>query len=206
MNLKRERYQQGSLTIERRRNGPDVWVYRWRQSGRRRKQILGSAKELSKTQAQKKAATYIEQLKPVREPEVNLTVSQLVDHYLEHEFGGNCDKAAKVAKAYRYILKNYVVPQWGAYALGAVKAVAVESWLSRLTRQTERKQRYVKSSVRHFATPCVTSCICRIPSPMSDKSGSGQQTRPFLSLPRLRRYFTNWKASSLYGQHFLSRQ
>jgi hypothetical protein len=55
MNLKRERYQQGSLTIERRRNGPDVWVYRWRQSGRRRKQILGSAKELTKTQAQKKA-------------------------------------------------------------------------------------------------------------------------------------------------------
>jgi hypothetical protein len=75
MNLKRERYQQGSLTIERRSNGPDVCVYRWRQSGRRRKQILGSAKELTKTQARKKAATCIEQVKPAREPE-------LVDHYL----------------------------------------------------------------------------------------------------------------------------
>ncbi len=139
MNLKRERYQQGSLTIERRRNGPDVWVYRWRQSGRRRKQILGSAKELTKTQARKKAATCIEQVKPAREPEGNLTVSQLVDHYLEHELGDNCDKAAKVAKAYRYIFKNYVVPQWGAYALEAVKAVSVESWLKSIDKANGTK-------------------------------------------------------------------
>lgn len=139
MNLKRERYQQGSLTIERRRNGPDVWVYRWRQSGRRRKQILGSAKELTKTQARKKAATCIEQMKPAREPEGNLTVSELVDHYLEHELGDNCDKAAKVAKTYRYIFKNYVVPQWGAYALEAVKAVSVESWLKSIDKANGTK-------------------------------------------------------------------
>jgi integrase len=139
MKWKRERYQQGSLTIESRKNGPDVWVYRWRQSGRRRKQILGSAKELTKTQAWKKAATCIGQPTPPREPEGSLTVSQLVDHYLECEFGDNCDKAAKVAKAYRYILKNYVVPQWGAYALGAVKPVAVESWLKSIDKANGTK-------------------------------------------------------------------
>jgi integrase len=134
MNLKRERYQQGSLTIESRINGPDVWVYRWRQSGRRRKQILGSVKQLTKTQAQKKATVCTEQVIPASESKGILTVSQLVDHYLEHEFGDNCDKAAKVAKAYRYILRNYVVPQWGAYALGAVKAVAVENWLKSIEK------------------------------------------------------------------------
>jgi integrase len=46
---------------------------------------------------------------------------------------------AKVAKAYRYILKNYVVPQWGAYALGAVKAVAVESWLKSIDKANGTK-------------------------------------------------------------------
>ena len=46
MNLQRTRYQQGSLTIERRSKSSPVWVYRWwekDQSGRlsRRKQIVG---------------------------------------------------------------------------------------------------------------------------------------------------------------------
>ena len=46
MNLRRTRYQQGSLTIEKRKNGPDVYVYRWREMGAdgkatRRKQIVG---------------------------------------------------------------------------------------------------------------------------------------------------------------------
>jgi integrase len=58
---------------------------------------------------------------------------------LEHELGDNCDKAAKVAKAYRYIFKNYVVPQWGAYALEAVKAVSVESWLKSIDKANGTK-------------------------------------------------------------------
>jgi integrase len=44
---KRERYQLGSLTIERRNAGSDVWVYRWREkyaNGERvkRKRIIGT--------------------------------------------------------------------------------------------------------------------------------------------------------------------
>ena len=49
MNFKRERYQQGSLTTEKRKNGPDVYVYRWRDRSVKRKQILGSVKDLTKT-------------------------------------------------------------------------------------------------------------------------------------------------------------
>lgn len=160
MTSKRERYQQGSLTIESRINGPDVWVYRWRQSGRRRKQILGSVKQLTKTQAQKRAAMCTEQVMPPGDSKGNLTVSQLVDHYLEHEFGDNCDKAAKVAKAYRYILRNYVLPQWGTYDLGAVKAVAVENWLKSIERAngTRAKIREVfgaafRHAIRHELYP-----------------------------------------------------
>ena len=60
MRHKRTRYQQGSLTTEARRKGPDVWIYRWRErcAGRtvNRKAVLGTVKELTKSQAQRKAA------------------------------------------------------------------------------------------------------------------------------------------------------
>jgi integrase len=131
MNYKRERYQQGSLTIERRSNGPDVWVYRWRQSGVRRKQLLGNVKELTKTQAQKKAAAAMEQSLAVPEP-TKLTVAELVEHYKERELGKDSGKAAKPRKTYLYIFNNYVLPKWGSLPLGQVKAVAVEDWLRTL--------------------------------------------------------------------------
>jgi integrase len=131
MNYKRERYQQGSLTIERRSSGPDVWVYRWRQSGVRRKQLLGNVKELTKTQAQKKAAAALEQFLAVPEP-TKLTVAELVEHYKERELGKDSGKAAKPRKTYLYIFNNYVLPKWGGLPLGQVKAVAVEDWLKTL--------------------------------------------------------------------------
>jgi hypothetical protein len=51
MNTPRTRYQQGSLTYERRRNGTVLWLYRWREvdgSGNlvRRNKIVGTKKEL----------------------------------------------------------------------------------------------------------------------------------------------------------------
>src|SRR5262245_840483 len=119
MNLKRERYQQGSLTIERRTNGPDVWVYRWRAAGVRRKQILGNVKELTKTQAQKKATVCMEQSLAAPEP-TKLTVNELVEHYKKHELGEDSGKATKPRKAYLYIFTNYILPKWGNLPLGHV--------------------------------------------------------------------------------------
>ena len=131
MNYKRERYQQGSLTIERRSSGPDVWVYRWRKAGIRRKKILGSVKQLTKTQAQKKAITCTEDSARVSEL-TNLNVSELVEHYKERELREDSGKAAKPRKAYLYIFANYILPMWGSLSLGQVKAVAVEDWLKTL--------------------------------------------------------------------------
>ncbi|MCU1223255.1 MAG: integrase family protein [Edaphobacter sp.] len=110
MNLKRERYQQGSLTIERRTNGLDVWVYRWRKAGIRRKKILGTVKELTKTQAQKKAITCTEDSVVVSEL-TNLNVSELVEHYKERELREDSGRAAKPRKAYLYIFANYILPR-----------------------------------------------------------------------------------------------
>ncbi len=47
MNLTRTRYQHGSLTTEKRKNAPSVWVYRWRETNTdgtrvKRKVVVGS--------------------------------------------------------------------------------------------------------------------------------------------------------------------
>lgn len=139
MNHKRTRYQHGSLTTEKRKNGPNVYVFRWRQSaasGRTKqcKVILGTVKDLSKTQAQKKADQYRQLANtPLHERDnSDTTVAELVDHYKERELGDDSGKAAKPRKAYLYIFTNYILPKWGTLSLQAVKAVAVEDWLKTL--------------------------------------------------------------------------
>jgi integrase len=136
--LKRERAQNGSLTIEERSNGK-VWILRWREPSidgttKQRKVTLGPANKLTKTQAQKKANDYRPQIEaPVPVKDVStLTVAELVDHYTERELGASSGKAEKPRKAYLYLFKNYILPKWGSLPLQAVKAVAVEDWLKTL--------------------------------------------------------------------------
>lgn len=135
----RNRFRIGSLKTERRQNGPDVYVYRWRepdQKGRtrQRKQVLGTIRELTKTQAQKLADQYRQLANSPEAVEAGaaLTVAELVGHYKERELGEDSGKAAKPRKAYLYIFNNYILPKWGSLPLRAVKAVAVEDWLKTL--------------------------------------------------------------------------
>jgi integrase len=161
---RRSRYQAGSLTTEHRNQGADVYVFRWREpiGGGKTKQfkvVLGTVKELTKTQARKKADNYRQQTN-VSEPvivESSMTVAELVEHYKERELGDNCGKTAKVVKAYKYVFTNYVVPKWGTLPLRAVKAVEVEDWLRSWIKLMVLKPRFVKYSGRPSGTPCVTS-------------------------------------------------
>ena len=57
--LRRKRYQNWLFKTESRRSRPDVWVFRWRDQASngetiRRKVVLGTVKDLNKTQSQKK--------------------------------------------------------------------------------------------------------------------------------------------------------
>jgi hypothetical protein len=49
---RRTRYQQGSVQREKRRSGPDVWIFRWREVGpdgigKQRKAIVGTVESLA---------------------------------------------------------------------------------------------------------------------------------------------------------------
>jgi integrase len=142
MKLTRTRYQHGSLTTEKRKNGPDVYVYRWRDGNVRRKETLGTLKDLTKAGAQRKAEEYRQRAKGPTPPlttDSSLTVAELVDHYAKRELCESCDKAVKVRKAYCYIFKNYVIPRWGELSLEAVKAIDVEEWLKSINKANGTK-------------------------------------------------------------------
>lgn len=143
---RRSRYQAGCLTTESRSHGADVYIFRWREQAgcglsKQRKVILGTVKQLTKTQAQKKADELRQQANaPVTAVHnVCLTVAELVEHYKERELGADSGKTAKVVQAYQYILKNYIVPKWGSLPLPSVKAVAVEDWLRSLAKANGTK-------------------------------------------------------------------
>jgi integrase len=141
----RKRYQQGSLTTEVRKNKPNVWIYRWRErcDGRtvNRKVVLGSVKELTKTQAQRKASEYEEKANSAAQSSESslATVAEMVKHYRERELSDASQKTVKVRKAYHSILDNYVLPKWSGYWLTEVKAIAVEDWLKSIDKANSTK-------------------------------------------------------------------
>lgn len=156
--FKRARYQRGCISREGRCNGPDVWIYRWRETqpnGQRtnRKVVVGTVEEYStKSEAQKAADALRIQVNKDSPRSVLYTVTceQLIAHYLERELAEDNNKRAYSTKAaYKSYLNNWVLPRWRTYLLNEVKAVAVEEWLSQLsmTCGTKAKLRNIMSAI-----------------------------------------------------------
>jgi len=143
------RYQEGCLYRERRKAGPDVWVFRWRDGTVNRKEKVGTVDEFKTKSAAMKVC---EQLRvnvnrDVRSPR---TFAELAAHYAEHELPGKTPYTAEVYTGY---LKTWILPKWAAFALTDVKAVAVEVWLKGLTLApaTKAKTRNLMHAIYNHA-------------------------------------------------------
>ena len=139
----RTRYQQGSLTTENRTTG-SVWITRWRErvAGRsvQRKVTLGPTKQLTKTAAQRELNKLVQKANdPTPSGDPHTTVRNLVEHFLENEFSDGCGRTVKAVRLVRDTLNNHVLPIWGSYRLGEVKAPHVESWLKSLDKANPTK-------------------------------------------------------------------
>ncbi len=160
---RRTRYQQGSVQREKRRNGPDVWVFRWRQltpegGSKRRKAIVGSVLALPTEAAALKAAHALRIDANQETPQAEggpSTIAQLIAHYRLKELAGEDQgrKAFSTRAAYECYLKAWILPRWGEHRLDQVKPVAVEEWLGSIKRArgTKAKIRNLMSALFHHA-------------------------------------------------------
>ncbi len=147
MNNTRTRYQQGSLTTEKRKNGPDVWVYRWREpSGNdqtvKRKRIVGTKRDYPTGSA---AWRSVDALRlDINAESVStspLTIRELAEHYKTKELAESRAKTAKTRETYRQHIDDYIVPRWGRERLADIKAFRVEEWLGALDKADGTKSK-----------------------------------------------------------------
>ena len=160
---RRTRYQQGSVQREKRHSGPDVWIYRWYETGtdgksKYRKAIVGTIATLANQTSALKAAQALRIDANHEAPHTEggpKTVAELIAHYRLKELAGDNQgrKAFSTRAAYECYLKAWVLPRWGTYRIDQVKPVAVEAWLDGIKRAngTKAKIRNLMSAVFQHA-------------------------------------------------------
>jgi len=138
--LNRPRYQHGFFSRLKRKKGPEVWVYRWREidakgKPKMRSQVVGSVKQFPTETAAWKAVSTLRldinhhTSRPEGLPE---TFEQLAEHYqlIELDLGKASErKGHQTKQTYGIYLKSRIVPRWGGHRFKEIKAVAVERWL-----------------------------------------------------------------------------
>jgi len=119
------RYQDGCLFREKRKAGPHVWVFRYRDGQHHRKEQVGTVEQLPTKSDALKACEQLRRNvnREVRSPR---TFGELADHYTAHELPSKTPYYGEVCEWY---LKAWIRPKWAGRLLSDVKAVAVESWL-----------------------------------------------------------------------------
>jgi integrase len=127
----RTRYQAGTVTTKPRKNGPAVWVFRWREpDGKRRAQILGSTKQLpTKAEAMRASESLRVAANADREeaPEpVAIKFGDLIDQYILKE----CPTRYSTRRGYLHYLNTFIRSRWGDCRIEEVgPPQSVKDWL-----------------------------------------------------------------------------
>lgn len=160
---RRARYQKGSVRREKRRSGPDVWVFLWWETQadgtkKRRKQLVGDITKFPTKASAEKALGGLRVNINQELSHVNfaaMTIEILVNHYRKNELLTDTDarKAHSTKEAYECYLTNWILPRWKSHKLTDVKTVAVEAWLNQIerARATKAKIRNIMSALFNHA-------------------------------------------------------
>jgi integrase len=168
--MKRRRaYQFGTLSLETRKRGPDVWIYRHFEfsNGRKRrlKTIIGTLEQHPTRVAAERASEHLRLSANAESlaPECP-TVGALIDRYIEEvlspcldvPLGGEQDSSARIsfhcAKSYKSVLNKWVRPRWEKHRVRdfentALRATA-EEWLGSLWRSHKNPNGLAPKTVR----------------------------------------------------------
>jgi integrase len=134
--MQAQRYQRGSLSLQKRKCQPDAWVFRYyaEENGHRvyKKKLLGTVIEFPKRKDAEKAVAQLRVDVNDGAAFAPMNMEQLITHYQRIELPYN--KAYSTIEGYKSYLELHILPKWGKHSLAAIKAVEVESWLRTLKK------------------------------------------------------------------------
>jgi integrase len=134
MEHKRQRVQFGWLDLKKRRNGPEVWVLRYRETladGSKRvpSLIVGSIEEYpTESKARTASMSLLLSINRDKPEGVPVPFGAVIERYLAQEL----PERNSTASRYQSWLKNYIKPKWGEFPVDQIKPLAVEDWLKKL--------------------------------------------------------------------------
>lgn len=161
--LSKTRYQQGSIRRVKRQKGPDVWVFRWRDthadgSRKENNRVIGTVLDYRTKAAAEKAAEAlrinINSTTPRRSVQ-GMTFGELVGHYIAKELDvdqqvARSPKAHSTVAGNRRYLKRWIVPRWGKTPIDEMEPIVIEDWLVELGRGPHSLQNGTRLKIRNI--------------------------------------------------------
>ena len=138
------RYQYGSLMKRRRKNGPDVWQFRWIENGRRKSVIIGPVEKLPNKADAERAVEHLRMKINADNHQQQfraVTVGALIDRFEAEYVPKHCRRLTK--KTYASLFQNHIRPKWASFKIADVHAMHVQEWLD-----SYPTSRQIKSHVR----------------------------------------------------------
>lgn len=134
----RTRYQHGNLQLDKRKNGADVWVYRWREYGpagkvNRRGEMIGTIDQYpTKAEALKRCELLQLTANSDNPTSRDIMFGTLLDRYIAEEL----PERHSTNLAYRSYIETYIRPKWAVWPLRKLTRqgvpFAIEQWLKSL--------------------------------------------------------------------------
>ncbi len=130
--------QRGCMQRNSRKEGPDVWQFRWsetRLDGKRlyHKKIVGTVDQYPDEHVARRSVVGLVSEINTDDRFVNsnaMTVGQLCDHFVQRELSkDNTWRSHATKKIYKAYLSRWIRPHWQEYKLAEVRTIQVESWL-----------------------------------------------------------------------------
>jgi integrase len=157
----RTRYQHGNLQLDKRKNGPSVWVFRWREylpNGKmqRRGEMIGTIGQYPTKADAQKASEHLRLTANSDNPTaLTITFGALLDRYAKEEM----PERHSTNLAYRSYIETHIRPRWGDWPLRKLVAkgapFTVEQWLQSLDLAPK-----TKGNIRNVMT-VVFNCAMR---------------------------------------------
>jgi len=134
----RTRYQQGNLQLDERQNGPDVWIYRFREylpdgRVRRRGELVGTIEDYPTKAEALRASEHLRLDANADDPIARtITFGALLDRYIRDEM----PERHSTNLVYRSLIETHIRPKWGDWPLQKLTArgasFSIEQWLKAL--------------------------------------------------------------------------